>query len=427
MNAFRRLWAGQLVSILGSGLTSFGLGVWVYQRTGSVTQFAMIAVFAALPGLIAAGMAGPLVDRWNRSKVIIMSDLLAGMATLLVLPLMLMNVLSLRWVCVIASILSICTSFRWPAYSAAISVIVPENLRGRANGMVQLSDAVAQILPPITAGFLIGSIGVPGLVVIDFSTYLFSSFITMTVISKTPAAANNQRLTSKSFFDQALYGWRYIRSRRKLLVLMAYLGVLNFFFGLVAVLATPMILSFTSARTLGTILSFGGVGMVGGAFLMSMWGGFKQQMDTILLFGLLAGIGVGVVGVRPSAVLIASGWFLFLLSVPIINAASQAIWQSEVQAEVQGRVFSIRRMLTTFSQPLAFIVAGPLAQRIFEPFLENSGRFSRAAQSLVGHGHGRGIGLMMVLVGVLTLCFSIFATWQFGTRSQQPFPIVTVG
>jgi DHA3 family macrolide efflux protein-like MFS transporter len=186
----------------------------------------------------------------------------------------------------------------------------------------------------------------------------------------------------------------------------------------------PMILSFTSARTLGTILSFGGVGMVGGAFLMSIWGGFKQQMNTILLFGILAGIGVGVVGVRPSAILIASGWFIFLLSVPIINAASQAIWLSEVQAEIQGRVFSIRRMLTTFSQPLAFIVAGPLAQRIFEPFLESGGTFSRAAQSLVGHGHGRGIGLMMVFVAILTFCFSILTTRQFGTRSQQQFRLV---
>lgn len=400
MNAFYKLWTGQLISSLGSGLTSFGVGVWVYQRTGSVTQFAMISLFSTLPGVLALAVAGPLVDRFNRSKVIVISDLVAGGATIIIPVLLLAHQLTLPFIYAIASILSICTSFRWPAYSAAIGGIVPRQALGRANGMVQLSDAAAEIVPPITAGFLMGIIGIHGLVLADFSTYIFAVAMTAMIVARTLAPASRLE-TKSSLYREALFGWKYLRSRPGLMSLLAYFAVINFLLGLVTVLATPMILSFTSVKTLGSILSFGGIGMLMGALLMSAWGGFRHHIDTVLLFGFLAGLGVGIVGFRPSPFVVAAGSFTFFFCIPIINAASQAIWQTTVESELQGRVFSIRRMIATISLPLAYLLAGPLVRQIFEPLIASGTSFARAAESLVGQGPGRGIGLLMVFIGLL--------------------------
>jgi len=426
MDAFQKIWVGQLISALGSGLTGFGLGVWVYQRTGSITQFAMISLFANLPGLVALTVAGPLVDRYNRCKVIMMSDSLAGAATLLIPVLLLINRLSLPWIYGIASIISICASFRWPAYSAVISGLVPKRALGRANGMVQLSDAGAEIIPPITAGFLIGIIGIRGLVTIDFSTYLVAIAMTWMVVART-FGRSQQRSAGSSLFHEALYGWHYLRRRPGLMSLQVYFGVLNFLLGLVTVLGTPMILSFASVTTLGSIMSFSGLGMLLGAVVMSGWGGFKRHMNTILLFGFLGGVGIAIAGLRPSPRLIGVGAFIFLFCVPIINAASQAIWQNKVAVDVQGRVFSIRRMIATLSQPLAFVVAGPLAQRVFEPLVATGGPFARAAEGLVGRGPGRGIGLFMVAIGVLIVLTTLLTFFQRRVRflEQEPSEVVS--
>jgi hypothetical protein len=219
-----------------------------------------------------------------------------------------------------------------------------------------------------------------------------------------------------SLYRDALFGWQYLRSRPGLMSLLVYFAIMNFLLGLVTVLATPMILSFTSVKTLGSILSFGGTGMLLGALFMSTWGGFRQHMNTVLLFGLLGGLGVGIAGLRPSPVLTGAGAFVFFFCVPIINAASQAIWQSKVESEVQGRVFSIRRMIATLSLPLAYLLAGPLAQRIFEPVIASETAFARAAESLVGHGPGRGIGLLIVLIGLLIVVTTLFTFLQRRVR-----------
>jgi MFS transporter, DHA3 family, macrolide efflux protein len=411
MNAFQKIWAGQLISALGSGLTAFGLGVWVYLHTGSITQFAMISLVATVPGLLAAFVAGPVIDRSNRCRVIMLSDLIAAAVTILIPVLLLINRLTLPWIYVIVSIISICASFRWPAYSAAVSVLVPIRALGRANGMVQLSDAAAEIVPPITAGFLIGIIGIRGLATIDFSTYLFAIAMTAMVVART-LAPRQQGRTNQPLFREGLYGWHYLRERPGLMGLLVYFAVLNFLLGLVTVLATPMILSFASVRTLGAILSFGGSGMLIGALLMSAWGGLKQHISTILLFGFLGGLGIGIAGLRPSPRLTAAGAFTYFFSVPIINAASQAIWQSKVEVDVQGRVFSIRRMIASLCTPLAYAVAGPLAQRVFEPIMATEGAFARAAESLVGRGPGRGIGLLVVVIGIFIVISTLLVFFQ---------------
>jgi DHA3 family macrolide efflux protein-like MFS transporter len=145
MRAFMIVWLGQLISLVGSGLSSFALGLWVYQRSGSVTQFALIALCAVLPRIVLAPLAGALVDRWDRRMVMILSDAGASLSTLILALLLLAGQLAVWQVYLAVALSAGCAAFQEPAYAAALTQLVPRDGFGRANGMVQLAQAAADI------------------------------------------------------------------------------------------------------------------------------------------------------------------------------------------------------------------------------------------------------------------------------------------
>ena len=153
---FLLIWFGQLISLTGTGLTGFALGVWVYQRTGSVTQFALIALATTLPGILFSPIAGALVDRWDRRWAMFLSDAGASVCTLSMCLLLFAGRLQVWEIYIAMSISSTITAFQWPAYSAATTLLVPKEHLGRASGMVQIADAVAQIGSPVIAGVMMG-------------------------------------------------------------------------------------------------------------------------------------------------------------------------------------------------------------------------------------------------------------------------------
>ena len=167
MRTFSIIWLGQCVSIIGSGLTRFALGLWVYQHTGSVTNFALIALSSILPHLLLSPLAGALVDRWDRRKAMIFSDIGAGLSTLLIAMFFFVNRLEVWHIYLATALSSACGTFQWPAYTAAISLLVPKKNLGRANGMVQFGQAASEILTPILAGVLLVTIRLSGIILID--------------------------------------------------------------------------------------------------------------------------------------------------------------------------------------------------------------------------------------------------------------------
>src|SRR6476469_9832087 len=113
MSTFLLLWSGQMVSLFGSSLTSFALGVWVYQRTGMATKFALMGFFSSLPALLFAPVAGALVDRWDRRWAMILSDGGAALATLSLTALLFADRLELGYIYIALVISSVFTAFQW--------------------------------------------------------------------------------------------------------------------------------------------------------------------------------------------------------------------------------------------------------------------------------------------------------------------------
>jgi DHA3 family macrolide efflux protein-like MFS transporter len=401
--AFLLIWFGQLVSLTGSGLTGFALGVWVYQRTGSVTQFALISLFTALPGILFSPIAGALVDRWDRRWAMIISDTGAGMCTLGVAVLLFANRLEVWQIYILMALSSTFSAFQWPAYSAATTLLVPKEQFGRASGMVQLAEAVAQIGAPSLAGILLGVVQIEGVILIDFVTFLFAVLTLSLVRIPKPETTAEGKAGQGSLLREAAYGWKYIRARPGLMGLLLLFASTNFTSGIVEVLFTPLVLSFTTAAVLGTILSIGGIGFLGGSLAMSAWGGPKVRVYGIYISLLLQGVVLFAAGFPPQVAILATAAFLYFFGIPIVNGCSQAIWQSKTAPDVQGRVFAVRRMIAWSSLPLAYLAAGPMADRVFEPLLDEGGALASSVGQIIGTGEGRGIGLLYMILGVISL------------------------
>ena len=404
---FALIWFGQSVSLIGSGLTGFALGVWVYQRTGSVTQFAFISLFTALPGIVFSPIAGALVDRWDRRWAMILSDCGAGLCTLSLALLLLAGRLQVWQIYIAMAISSTFSAFQWPAYSATTTLLVPKEHLGRASGMVQLGEAVAQIASPALAGALVGAIQVQGVMLIDFATLLFAVLTLLITRVPKPETTAEGKMGQGSLLREAAYGWTYILARPGLLGLLLFFATTNFTSGIVSVLFTPLVLNFTTPAILGTLLSIGGLGFLAGSLAMSAWGGPKRRVYGILGLSLLQGIVLFAAGLPPSVAILAPAAFFYFFGVPIINGCSQAIWQSKTALDVQGRVFAVRRMIAWSSLPLAYLIAGPLADRIFEPLLAEGGLLADSVGQIIGVGPGRGIGLLFIVLGIMVLLATV--------------------
>ena len=399
---FHVMCLGQLVSAVGTGLTNFSLGVWVYQQTGSATKFALVALFSTVPGGIALLFAGVLTDRWSQQRTMILSNTGAGLTTLIAAVLLYTGRLELWHIYLGVMVRSIFIALLEPAFAASTTLLVKKQDFGRASGIVQASRATAQILSPLLAGILIGHIRLGGVLLVDFISYLFAVGTLLALTIPKPERIGSEIVVAKSsFVAKAVYGWTYIMGRSGLLMLLLYFAVINLVSCFASALFTPMILSFATAKVLGVILSIAGAGFLGGSILMASWGGPKNRVYGILGFGCVFGLCCILAGLKGSPALIGIAAFGMFCVLPIINGCSQAIWQCKTPVEVQGRVFAIRRLITMSTVPISLIIAGPLADKVFEPLVGRNGSASIGLS--IGRGAGRGIGLMFMIAGALTI------------------------
>ena len=401
---------GQSISLFGSRLTSFALGMWIFLETGSVMQLALIFIFSAVPGIVTAPFAGTLVDRWDRRKAMIFSDSGAALRTLAIAALLYTNNLEMWHIYVATAFNSVFETFQRPAFSASITLLVPKRHLTRASGMVDTTHAISDVLAPLTAGILLMIFQLWGILMIDFATFLFALLTLLIIRIPRPEATMEGKTGKGSFLQETFYGWIYVRTRPGLFALLVFFANINFSLAFSTILITPLVLSFASPAVLGSVESVGSIGMLMGGFVLSAWGGPQRRIKGILVFSTLLGAAMVLTGLRPHVLVIAAGDFILTFCIPIVSGCSQAIWQTKVAPDVQGRVFSIRVMVSLSTRPFSYFLAGILADRIFEPLMAVDGPLSSIMETIIGIGSGRGIGLMLIIVGILTMITVIISS-----------------
>nr|MBA5586733.1 MFS transporter [Anaerobacillus isosaccharinicus] len=398
---FVLIWIGQLVSVIGTSLTSFALGFWVLTETGSVTQFSMIILSLVLPTVIVSPFAGVIIDRFSRKKLMILSNCVAAFSTMIILVLVLTNSLEIWHIYLTAALASTFNTFLMPAYQSIISLLVSKEQLGRANGMIQIGESASIIIAPTVAGFLLHLYGLQAVIIIDLIAFTFA--ITTLFFAKIPEiiSKNTTKLNPKQFLAEAKEGWNYLMARPAFKWLLIFGAAINLLLGFLNVLMQPLIIALSSEQTLGIVLSITGFGMLLGGIIISIWGGPKNRINGMFLSCGLAGVMIALTGLTTSIVFITACFFLFLFLIPIVNSCSQALWQSKVEPTIQGRVFTIRRMLGVSLYPLAIIMAGPLVDKVLNPIMEPGGLLANSVGQIIGVGEGRGIGLLFIIIGIL--------------------------
>jgi len=396
--------------MIGSAMSGFALTIWIWESTSQVTALALLSFFIQLPRILLAPVAGILVDRWNRKFLMAIGDAVSALLTLAILLLYISQNLQLWHLYVAGAVNGIFDQIQQLAYSAAIATMMPEKHYSRASSLSFLAKYGAIIIAPTLAGILYSVIGFSGIFTIDLATFTIAIATLVCVKIPQPAIASNPHPTRFHLLQELSFGFRYILERPSLLALLVSVSLFWFAHDIGAALYSPMILARTgnNARILGTIASAGGVGGVLGASIVSIWGGPKRRIRGFLLGMAGAGLSKIVFGFGQALSIWIPAQFCSSFNFPILGSSNEAIWLAKVAPEVQGRVFATRAVIVQLASAIGLLIAGPLADRVFEPAMQPSGFLAAIFGPIIGTGAGAGmallyaisaLGLLLVAVG----------------------------
>ncbi len=410
-STFLIVWAGQMVSAIGSGLTAFSLGVYAFQTAGTATSYAMMILFAFLPSFLLNPVGGVLADRFDRRLLIIIGDLGAAGGLLFILAMMTFGTIQLWQIYLGVAISSVFVAVHAPSYKASVSDLVPAELYAKASGLIQLAGAAQFLIAPLIAGILMGYMDIKYILVIDIFTFLVAIIAVSVVRRKTTAFL--EKMDKQKFFDELKEGFMVTVTHKGVLSLIGITGLILFYIGLLQTLFGPMVLSFTDAKTLGIALSSCAIGMLASSFLIGVFGQKKNQVTMLALFLGLMGIFFALMGISTNIILIVIPGFLFFCTIPFVNTSIEVLIRNNIDNAVQGRVWSFVSVITYLGSVLAYLTAGFLADQVFNPMFRANGMLADSFGQLVGTGPGRGIGFLFFISG---LCVTLLALLVFRSR-----------
>jgi MFS transporter, DHA3 family, macrolide efflux protein len=412
---FAVIWAGQLASLLGTGLTRFALLLWLYEQTGQATSMALLGFFSFGASVVASPFAGVLVDRLDRRWVLIGADTGAGLMTLLLFALDRADSLQVWHLYGTAALTGVFEAFQLPAFTAATTTLVPKSQYARVSGMRSLSMSMGDIGAPLLAGTLLAVVGLAGVLLIDIATFLIAVSTLFWVRIPRPVDTAEPAPTSRNTWSDMGTGFGYILQRPGLVGLLIIFAGINLFGALTYLALVPtMVLARSGGdrMALASVQAALGLGGLVGGLCVSLWGGPMRRIHGILaangLSFLLGDFGFAV-GRGVSAWIVAA--FVAEFFLPFMFAANRALWQAKVPPALQGRVFSVQVMLQRASLPVGYLAAGPLADHVFEPAMAAGGALAPIFGRLVGTGTGAGMALMFAGTAILgtTMCLIGYA------------------
>lgn len=401
---FLLLWSGQLTSAIGSGLTSFGLGIFVFQQTGKASAMALVTLLAFMPSLLLSSYAGVLADRYDRRLLMVLGDSLSAIGLVYILICMLHGEAQLWQICVGVTISSVFSSLLDPAYKATVTDLLTEEQYTKASGLVQVAGSAKFLISPIIAGFLLTVSDIKLLLIIDICTFFVTVTSTLVVRSGLASKTCEQ---AKSFIHEFKEGWRAVSKNRGVLVLVIITSVLTFFLGFIETLSIPMLLAFTDSSVIGTIETIVASGMLVSSVIIGFLP-IKRGYVKILTIALFCeGMFMAAFGFREHIIWISVSGFLFFAMMPFANVSLDFLVRTNIDNSVQGRAWSLIGVISQLGFVAAYALSGVLADYVFTPLLVNGGVLADSVGKIIGTGSGRGTGFLIIIAGMLLCVTSI--------------------
>lgn len=421
---FLLMWAGQTISMVGSAIAGFAFGVWIFQGSGKVLDFAGMAVISALPGLLITPWAGSVADRVDRRYVILAADTTAALSTAVVAFLLWQGTLEIWHLYVISLVGATAGAFQGPAYHALAASVLPKDDMPRANGLMEMSSSLIEICAPMAAGALMGYIGLPAIVLMDLVTFCIGAAIVFKVFSAlAPLSmpAPQQGSVLRSALSDFLEALRFFKTHVLMLGLVGYMELQGCLLGFVTILIAPLVLSSHSATDLGMVMTAAGVGGLVGSGYLVIAANPARLMVRVLACDAVISACVVIAGFYESVHIYAACSFLAAMAGAASGGYAGALWMRKVPTAQQGRIFAATSLVSMITGPVVALVGGFLADRVFEPALAPQGSMAASLGHWFGTGKGRGLGLMFVICGGACLVASLLALTNARLRNLDRF------
>ena len=414
LHSFLLLWGSQTVSQLGTAMTDYAVIIWVYSRKGTASSVTLLTVCTFLPTIFFRFLAGSVVDRQNKKRIMLTADLLAACGTLAVFALHSADVLQIWHLYVINFLLSLMNAFQEPASFVAVSMLVPKEQYARVGGLQGFSGAAVSILAPALGALLLACGGLDLVLIVDLLTFAFA-FLVLLFLIRIPETEREKR-EEEPFSETCLAGIRYLKEHTAILRITLFLAVINFLAKLGNDgMLSPFILGRTdnNQSVLGMVESFTALGVLAGSLLATLMKPAKRWTRLIFITTGLVFSGNIVQSLTSRPWLWCVAAFGSYLMAAVMNVNEETLMREKVPMEMQGRVFSAKSTLQNFTIPPALLLGGLLAVTVFEPFMMEESPVQHALSGLFGTGKGTGIGLMFFIIGIAGMLISF-------TRLRKP-------
>lgn len=327
----------QVISVIGSQMSMFALGIWIFADTGNTTPLLLVAFFQTLPGMLAGSLTGVFADRWDRRRTIMLTDAGQALPTFLIMLSFMTGNFEV-WQLYIATLVGgIFGTLQSSSVLASTTMLVPEDQRDRANAIQQMIMPLAGLIAPVLAGFLYAVIDVEGIILLDLLTFILAVAVVSQITIPQPEKSAESQKSKGSVWKEMRGAFQFLWERPTLFILMFYVAAINFLLAGPLNLVTPYILSLTdSERALGIIQGLANVGAIVGAILVGVWGGTRPRIHTIMIGLIFTALFVMLFGTARHSITLAITFFLLMLPTPIVNTLFYSIMQIKTPPDMQG-------------------------------------------------------------------------------------------
>lgn len=398
---FLLLWSGELISSIGGGLTSFGLTVYVFSRTGSAASTALIALLAFLPNLILGVPAGVLADRIDRRLLMMLGDGLSAIGLIYILICMLNGGAQLWQICLGVTVSSVFSSLMEPSYKATVSDLLTEEEYVKASGLVSLAGSARYLISPFLAGLILAVSDIKLLLIIDIFTFVIT-VITTAVVRH--GMTQKKDIREASFAEDLRGGWKAVTGNKGLITLVAIVTWMAFCMGAMQILSEPMILDFEGSKTLGIVETVCASGMLVTSILLGAKGMKKGIVRALCLSLTIAGICMFGFGVRENLIIIGISGFIFFMMIPIANSSLDYLVRTNISNELQGRAWGVIGFISQLGYVISYGVSGIIADKIAK---------------VSGISVGRGSATVIMVSGVLLTLSAVLLYWLKNVRALE--------
>lgn len=402
---FILIWIGELISCIGSGMTAFALGVYVFKLTHMASSVALVTLCAFLPSILLSPIGGVFADRFDRRLMMIIGDLVSAFGLIFILLMMWKGQAELWHICLGVTFSSVFVALLEPSYKATVTDLLTEEQFGKASGLVQLANASKYLLSPVIAGVLLAVADVKTVLLVDICTFFVTVLLILIVKRHLSKAKVNRE--KHHLIKELREGWDAITIRKGVLALIILISMVTFYIGFLQTLLTPMILAFSNSKVLGTVQSVSAIGMLVSSFVIGVFDIKKDMRKVMVLWLAFAGVFVSLMGMTVNIYIITVFGFLFFFALPYVNTTTEVLIRKNIDNEKQGRAWGLIGVISQLGYVMAYCVSGILADYIFNPMLVEGGILASSLGRIIGVGQGRGIGLLFVVSGVMVIITAV--------------------